>query len=253
MNNSAIHLNIKSYDEEGKKHSHHYHQLVLPLTGTLSLSINDHGGEVNEKKAAIIPAGSEHEYSAWKNNCFLVADIPQTLVPTLEKLPPFVDVHSSLRLYIYFLHQQLLEKTHSNSTQQQMLLLLIKMMQERHHGSALHKDHLHINLSHIDQRVTIAKSFLDEHYHTKVTMAELARIAHLSIRQLSSLFKEQVGVTPHHYLTKIRMQQAQHLLENSDLSIQKISDKVGYSALSIFSDRFNRYVGQPPRHFRRKS
>ena len=105
MNNSAIRLDIKSYDDEGKKHDHHYHQLVLPIIGTLSLSIDHHGGEVNEKKAAIISAGSDHEYSAWNDNCFLVADIPQALAPTLEKLPQFVDIDPSLHLYIGFLHK----------------------------------------------------------------------------------------------------------------------------------------------------
>jgi AraC-like DNA-binding protein len=247
MNNSAIRLDIKRYDDEGKKHDHHYHQLVLPLIGTLSLSINDHGGEVNEKKAAIIPAGSHHEYSAWNDNCFLVADIPYALAPTLETLPQFIHIDSSLQLYIRFLHQQLINKVHGNSTQQQMLLLLIQMMQERHDSSA------HIDRVQIDQRIVVAKRFLDEHYQTKITMVELANIAHLSIRQLSSLFKNQVGITPHHYLTKIRMLRAQYLLENSDLSIQLIADKVGYNSLSTFSDRFNQYVGQSPRHFRRKS
>jgi len=242
IKNSAIHINIKNYNNEGKKHDHHYHQLVLPLIGTLSLSIDHHGGEVNEKKAAIISAGSDHEYSAWNDNCFLVADIPYALAPKLAKLPQFVDIDSSLHLYIGFLHKQLLAKEHGSNTQQQMLLLLVQLLQERH-GSALH----------IDQRIVVAKRFLDEHYHRKVTMVELANIAHLSIRQLSSLFKDQVGITPHHYLTKVRMQQARHLLENSDLSIQRIADNVGYHSLSTFSDRFSQYFGQSPRHFRRKS
>ena len=247
MNNSAIHLDIKSYDNEGKKHDHHYHQLVLPLIGNLSLSIDHHGGEVNEKKAAIIPAGSHHEYSAWNDNRFLVADIPYASSPTLEDLPPFIDIDSSLQFYIRFLHQQRIKKVHGNSTQQQMLLLLIQMMQERHDSSA------HIGPVQIDQRVVVAKRFLEEHYQTTVTMVKLANISHLSIRQLSSLFKNQVGITPHHYLTKIRMQRAQYLLENSDLSIQQIADNVGYNSLSTFSDRFSQYVGQSPRHFCRKS
>jgi AraC-like DNA-binding protein len=241
MNNSAIRLDIKRYGNEAKKHSHDYHQLVLPLAGTLSLSIGDNGGEVNDKKAAIIPAGRNHEYSASTDNHFLVANIPQTLAPRLERLPQFVNIDSSLRLYIHFLHQQLLERTHGGETQRQMLLLLIQLIQECH-GSPVHLDH----------RVATAKCFLDEHFHKTVTMAELANIAHLSSRQLNTLFKAQVGTTPHHYLTEVRMQRAWHLLANSDLSVQCIADAVGYHSLSSFSDRFSQHFGQSPRHFRRK-
>lgn len=101
-------------------------------------------------------------------------------------------------------------------------------------------------------RVSAAKQFIDDNFHNKITAAELATVAHLSIRQLNDLFRKQIGMTPHHYLTEIRMQESWRLLAQSDLDIQRIADAVGYSSLSSFSDRFSRHFGKSPSHFRRK-
>jgi AraC-like DNA-binding protein len=123
-----------------------------------------------------------------------------------------------------------------------MLLLLIQLMQERH-GDVLN----------LDPRVSVAKQFIDDNFHKKIVAAELATVSHLSIRQLNELFRTQVGMTLHYYLTELRMQESWRLLEQWDLNIQRIADSVGYSSLSSFSDRFSRHFGKSPSHFRRKS
>jgi transcriptional regulator GlxA family with amidase domain len=123
-----------------------------------------------------------------------------------------------------------------------MLLLLIQLLQERH-GDKLN----------LDRRVSVAKQFIDDNFHKKIVVTELAIVAHLSIRQLNELFRTQIGMTPHHYLTELRMQESWRLLEQSDLNIQRIADAVGYGSLSSFSDRFSRHFGKPPSYFRRKS
>lgn len=122
-----------------------------------------------------------------------------------------------------------------------MLLLLIQLLHERH-GQKLN----------LDRRVSAAKQFLDDNFHRKITTTELSALAHLSTRQLNDLFRNQVGMTPHQYLTELRMKESWRLLEQSDLNIQRIADAVGYASLSSFSDRFARHFGKSPRYFRRK-
>lgn len=240
MAETDIQLDIRSYGDESKTHHHDHHQLVLPLAGRLTLSIDHVEGEVEHQKAAIIPAGRDHGFSAPESNRFLVADVPEGLAPSLEKLPFFVDLDPVLVQYVEFLHGQLAQGGSSPGTERQMLLLLIQLLQERF-GSKLN----------LDRRVAAAKRYLDDNFGRKVTMADLAAVAHLGIRQLNDLFKSQVGMTPHHYLTEIRMQHAWHLLEHSDMAIQQIADQAGYSSLASFSDRFTRHFGKPPSYFRR--
>ena len=153
MKHSEIGLHIRTYEDEGKSHSHDHHQLVLPLVGTLSLSVDAIEGEVAQHRAAIIPAGIGHGYAA-----------------ALDKLPCFVDLDPALLHYIQFLHAQLHNGTESDFTQHQMLLLLIQLLQERH-GSQLK----------LDRRVLAAKQLLDEHLSRPLSLAEAAAVAHLSI------------------------------------------------------------------------
>lgn len=241
MMTSDAYLHLRSYGNEGKKHSHGHHQLVLPLLGKLSLSVEQTEGDVEQNRAAVIPSGSDHGYSASEENRFLVADVPVALAPALERLPFFVELDSALLQYVQFLHSQMLNGAASSHTEHQMLLLLIQLLQERH-GDKLN----------LDRRVAAAKQFIDDNFHNKIIVAELAAVAHLSIRQLNELFRDQIGMTPHHYLTELRMQESWRLLEQTDLNIQRIADSVGYSSLSSFSDRFSRHFGKSPSHFRRK-
>lgn len=105
----------------------------------------------------------------------------------------------------------------------------------------------------LDRRVLAAKQFIDEHFRQPVTGKSLAGIANLSVRQLNDLFRAQVGMTPHQYLTELRMKEAWRLLEQPGMSMQRVADAVGYQSLSSFSDRFRNHFGKAPSHFRRKS
>lgn len=242
MKHSEIGLHIRTYEDEGKSHSHDHHQLVLPLVGALSLSVETIEGEVSQHRAAIIPSGSAHGYAAADDNRFLVADVPEGLAPALHKLPYFVNLDPALLHYVQFLHAQLQNRIAAASTQHQMLLLLIQLLQERHGGQLK-----------LDRRIYTAKQFLDMHFSEPVSLAEAAAVAHLSVRQFTDLFRRQVGMTPHQYLTELRMKEAWRLLEQSELSVQRVADAVGYSSLSAFSDRFRGHFGKSPSHFRRIS
>lgn len=239
MSPTDLALELRSYAVEAKTHSHDYHQLVLPVAGTLELSINGRGGEVSDQRAAVIAAGHDHDFAATGANRFLVADVPEALAPALDRLPLFFELDPALTHYVQFLHHQAATEQAGPNTQRQMLLLLIQLMEERHRDAV-----------RIDRRIAAARSFLDEHFHQPVTLAQLARVSHLSQRQLSELFQRQVGMSPQHYLTERRMQQAWHLLETTTLSIQGIAEQVGYTSAAAFSDRFRKHFGQSPTGFR---
>ena len=234
-------LEIRSYDDEARTHHHDHHQLVLPVAGQLSLTIHRTEGRVSESQAAVIPAGFDHGFAADNPNRFLVADVPAALAPALERLPLFLPLDPTLAHYIAFLHQQLAQGIGGRNTERQMLMLLIQLFQERHQASVK-----------MDRRIALAQAYLDEHYQQPVSLAGLAGVAYLSVRQLSDLFRQQVGMTPQQYLTEKRMQRAWQLLETSPLSIQAIAEQVGYTSLAAFSDRFRKHFGQSPRYFRQR-
>lgn len=240
MPDTNLTLDLRSYSAELKSHRHDYHQLVLPVDGTLKMTIDGQQGEVSADQLAVIAAGRDHDFAAADQNRFVVVDVPADLAPQLQRLPTFIPLDSALMAYVSFLHREKSEGATAASSERQMLLLLIQLLQERSDHSL-----------QIDRRVETARNYLDRHFEENIALAKLAAIANLSERQLTQLFRSQIGMTPRQYLVEKRMQSAWQLLESGTLSVQQIADRVGYTSLAAFSDRFRRHFGVPPSQIRR--
>lgn len=240
MAHSNLTLDLRSYSDETRVHQHDYHQLVLPVEGSLAMNIEGREGEVSQTEIALVSAGKDHQFSGSSQNCFVVADVPAALAPELEQLPAFINLDQALARYVTFLHQQLLQQQTNANSQRQMLLLLVELLKERF-GHAVQ----------LDKRIEAVRDYLDQNYAQPTSQAQLAVIASLSVRQLNEIFRRDLGMTPQQYLVEKRMQQAWQLLTQGRLQIQQIAEQVGYTSLAAFSDRFRRHFGHSPRHFRR--
>ncbi|MGM8362395.1 ATP-binding protein [Flavobacterium sp. ARAG 55.4] len=78
---------------------------------------------------------------------------------------------------------------------------------------------------------------------------ELAKLLHISSRQLYRKLKGISGNTVHEFITKVKMNQAEELLRNSDLNISQIAYKLGFSEPSNFSRTFSKYFGCSPSQY----
>ncbi|WP_432471652.1 helix-turn-helix domain-containing protein [Amphritea sp. HPY] len=242
MSQTAFHLtlDLRSYSAETSSHQHDYHQLVLPVSGQLDMTVGHRSGLVSSQQAAVVVAGEDHGFSGSPDNCFLVADIPDLLAPELERLPAFITLNPALNQYVCFLFQQMQQQHTTISSQRQMLLLLIQLLHEQYGEK-----------TSIDRRIATARDYLDNNFSQAISIAQLATVASISPRQLSELFRRQLGMTPQQYLIEKRMQQAWQLLETDSLSVQQVAERVGYSSLAAFSDRFRKHFDIAPSHFRR--
>lgn len=81
-------------------------------------------------------------------------------------------------------------------------------------------------------------------------VAALARHAGMSPRQLTRRFLAEVGTTPLRWVTAQRIRLAQELLEQSDLSVERISTRVGYGSATQLREHFRRQVGSTPARYR---
>lgn len=239
MKENHLSLDLRSYSEEVQAHQHDYHQLVFAVAGQLDMDVGGSGGNISQRHAAVIQAGNDHGFSSQEKNCFLVADVPNALAPELERLPTFIPIDETLVKYVMFLHQKLLQGDGNKNSERQMLLLLIQLLRERFGGEI-----------QLDRRIEAARAYLDQYFAQTVTLMQLAGVANLSVRQLSDLFRRQLGMTPQQYLIEKRMQFAWQVLESESLSIQQVANRVGYSSPSAFSDRFRKHFGHSPRYFR---
>lgn len=74
----------------------------------------------------------------------------------------------------------------------------------------------------------------------------------MGTRTLMRRFRERTGTTPLQRLHRARIRQAQHLLETTDHSVERIGTEVGFGGFpTAFRDRFRRTTGVSPRAYRR--
>ncbi len=76
-----------------------------------------------------------------------------------------------------------------------------------------------------------------------------ADFCNLSLGRFSHVFKESMGVSPHEYLTRIRIEKAQQLLRINRLSVAEVAECTGFSGQNYFSRTFKRYTGKSPRNY----
>ncbi|MNY61257.1 HTH-type transcriptional activator RhaS [compost metagenome] len=85
-------------------------------------------------------------------------------------------------------------------------------------------------------------------YNKNIRLDDIAQMACLSVNHLLRTFKQAYQQSPHQFLTKIRLQQAKHLLKNTDYPVNEIVDIVGFecpsSFIRLFRNSFNITPGQ---------
>jgi transcriptional regulator GlxA family with amidase domain len=88
---------------------------------------------------------------------------------------------------------------------------------------------------------------LDEEH----SIPSLARRAAMSERTFARRFTAEVGTTPHKWLTSQRVLRARHLLESTDLDIERIARESGFATAAVLRHHFQRQIGIPPVAYRR--
>lgn len=100
----------------------------------------------------------------------------------------------------------------------------------------------------IYKRLCIAKDFMLTTFMDKPNLALIGRTACLSVPQLVRQFKVAFGITPHQYLTQIRLSHAAELLNGSRTPVNEIALACGFEDNSAFSRAFkSKYAVQPTR------
>ncbi len=95
--------------------------------------------------------------------------------------------------------------------------------------------------------------YIEAHLEDKLTISDLARRVGYTDYYLSRKFKTETGISVNDYIKKVRIQRAKDLMATTDLSIQEISDRLGFGARSFFAETFKQAVGIPPAQWRNEN
>lgn len=101
-----------------------------------------------------------------------------------------------------------------------------------------------------DSRIWRALSAFHQAPAAHWTVEGLARIAGMSRTALAVRFRELVGESPLHCLTRLRMDMAADMLRRDDAPVKAIAEKVGYGTEAAFNRAFVRKMGTTPGRWR---
>ena len=106
------------------------------------------------------------------------------------------------------------------------------------------------NRDSTDTRYISAKKFIDDNVFIKLSAPDIATHVHLSAKQLNRIFLKYEKMSVADYISEKKHSAAKELLISTDLSLQRISEKLGFADEFYFNKWFTKKAGITPRKFR---
>lgn len=106
----------------------------------------------------------------------------------------------------------------------------------------------------MDSRIKATVAYMDAHCAQRITVAELARLSHMSEPHFYACFKAATGFSPIDYKNRTCINRAAQLLtDDRERSIEEISAVLGFSSSAYFRRLFKAITGVTPREYRRSA
>ncbi|MDF3931473.1 AraC family transcriptional regulator [Pseudomonas citronellolis] len=247
-----LHARLARLSEQSHAHDHAHHQLVVALAGRAEFEVEGRGGEVCRMRACLVPGDADHAFAGVGDNRMLILDLaprdPQDedreLLARLFEAPRYPTLDADFQHLLSYAGAELARYGSDPLLARALGGVLLRALHLRLFG-----EHSAPPCGPLDlQR-------LDEHIRTnltrRITVAELAQVACLSPSHFHAQFKDSVGLTPHQYLLKLRLDAAARLLRESDLALVRVAEECGFSSQSALTTAMRRYLGLTPGALRR--
>ena len=103
-----------------------------------------------------------------------------------------------------------------------------------------------------DRHVIRAIEIMEAACETPISAADIAARLGISLRKLERRFRRELGETPLQHYARLRLERANRLLAQTDLSVTAIAAACGYESASYFARLYREQIGMTPTNFRRR-
>ncbi|MGG7569052.1 GlxA family transcriptional regulator [Streptomyces sirii] len=90
-----------------------------------------------------------------------------------------------------------------------------------------------------------------EHLAERLTLADLAAHANMSVRTFTRRFRDEAGTTPGQWLTRQRVDLARHLLETTEWPVDLVAHRAGFGTGVSLRQHLHAAIGVAPQAYRR--
>ena len=257
-------------------HGHTYLEIVFVLTGECKNYSGNQILHLSEGDFLILGPNTQHGISAFNDRCRIVNimirssifqktffsnftenDILHTFFSDVlyrYKTNSYLLFHTGTDTLLKTLVINLLEeiryrRPYHEQTKEAYLRLLFARLLNRH---TVHANVYHDGISNRNHDVTLLLAYMQEHYQT-LKLSDLALFFGYSERQISRILINYTQKNYQENMLEIKMRKAVQLLLETDCSIDKIADMLGYSTPFGFRKKFKKRYGTTPFAFRKAS
>ena len=255
FNNINGAIEIKKCDNSvhsSKAHFHNEVSLGVVEKGSCKTEINGKNYELNEKTILIIPPALAHkchpkDYKQWKfRMLYINSEWFQTAFnqENFQIKFSYKQVNEEIFLGINTLFQSI-ENNAMNIENESKLLKCISMLVEVEDINYEEETLAALSL----EKINAIKKYLDENYLNNIMLSDLAKVAGISKYYLIRQFEESQGLSPHKYITNLRINYAKKLLKHNK-NFADIALESGFYDQSHFTKCFKEYTGVTPRKYK---
>jgi AraC-like DNA-binding protein/AmiR/NasT family two-component response regulator len=92
--------------------------------------------------------------------------------------------------------------------------------------------------------------YIDENINEKIEINDLAALTKWKSQYFQRLFSKYIGINPHEYIVKKKMQNAMNLIVDTEIPIKQISYELGFLSHSNFCINFKKITNNTPKKYR---
>lgn len=245
-------LSLRHYDQAPLAHSHVHAQLVFGLDGSLELEIEGRASLLPRHGLAVIPPTFRHACRSPRGSRCLVLDVPDedwlearlgnqrdNSRRLLQRAGGVSLAPAQRHLVEWLASGPLADPVLADQGAALLLAGLGGAEAERASASRL--------------PLAAIERYIERHAGHPLQVADLARLAGLSVARFHARFLAETGLTPMEHVRQRRLQLGLRLLRESPLAIGEIASRVGYASQSAFSAALLREYGASPRALRREA
>ncbi|GGJ80654.1 helix-turn-helix transcriptional regulator [Pseudomonas matsuisoli] len=246
-----LNARLMRLDAQPDEHAHDYHQLIFSLEGRAAFDVAGEGGEVCRMRACLVPGDAAHEFAGVGDNQMLIVDLDEQdqgpedleLLKRLFDVPRFPALDADFQNLLNYAGAELRRYGSDPLLSRALSGVLLRALHLRVFDKPPQGRPSSIDMGLID-------AYVRKHLARRISVAEMAQVAYLSPSHFHAQFKDSVGLTPHQYVLKVRLDHASRMLRESPLPLVRIAEECGFSSQSALTTAMRRYLGLTPGRLR---
>lgn len=248
-------------------HTHDFYELVLVVSGSGAHLQKDGSHPLRGGDVFLIRPGTYHGFGAIEElelyNILISEQVLHLHLPELREINGFTELFLTDHAAIPIVHLS----DHQLAEALQMVLIIqqesnylrsaygsgafvyAKLMQLIVSICRIHSEH-RSSTPVVDERLQRVIAYMEEHLDCSLSLDDLASVAAMSASTLNRHFKRSTGWSPVDFHIHRRIIYAARLLLSTNLSIEAISERTGFSDGNYFARQFRTHMQMSPREYK---